>query len=62
MCKKDMGHSEDFFNLTVIANVFPVKNFFYKNICKYKKIKLQAQIIKETKVKKGLYAKLECNC
>jgi len=27
-CKKDMGYSKDFSNLTVIANMFPVKNFF----------------------------------
>jgi len=34
-CKKCMGHNKGFSNLTVIAIVFPVKNFLYKNIYKY---------------------------
>jgi len=29
-CKKGMSHSEGFFNLTVVVNMFPVKNFLYK--------------------------------
>jgi len=30
-----MGHSEGFFNLTVVASVFLIKNFLYKNIFEY---------------------------